>query len=355
MARQRAWCPRCDELRSARPGAPCPACSSTLLRLPGEPRPTTRGGWRAAAAERLRALLPAGRSLAVGLAVAAVVAVGFAAGRATRTTPSAGPVAAAPTETTGDARGPATGGTAYYNWTSRPQGKLTLTLQRIEVRQRGSSLTVSVDGLPRGERLAALTGVSVTDKDGRQLIQGGPVQAASAADNGGGSEAEVLLRGVVEPLAAVAAVTVQGVFLADVTTEEAMGTLVDPGLPPAFDTTPAEVPPATCPGCRLAVRCTSCATMEVAAFDYRRRDVVILLAPKGPRARSVLANAQPEVTIGNAATDLQPTVSSAPDGTVAVRFAAEALGGERDRREFLVSVRGRLEREVTGPWRMSSP
>ncbi len=358
MAGRQAWCPRCDELRSARAGSPCPACSSTLLRLPSAERRPTPAGWQAAATGRLRALLPAATTLAVGLAVVAVVAGAFAAGRVTRTTPSAGPVASVPTETASDDSGPPTGGDSVYRWTSRQQGKLTLTLERIQVREQGSTLTVDVDGLAPGEAVMGLRGVSITDKDGGQLLRGGPIDYAPTTDSGtDGGATEVILRSPVEPLAAVAAVTVQGVFVTDQTAEEAEGTLVHPGLRPSDEPIRPETPPVSCPGCRVSVRCTRCRTMQVAASDYRRRDVVILLTPKGPRAQSVLGPDVVEVTIVNATTDIQPTVSTGPDGTTAVRFPAEALAsdGGGGRHDFLVSVQSHLEHQVVGPWRMRGP
>lgn len=356
MARRQAWCPRCDELRPARAGSPCPACSSTLLRLPSAERRPTPAGWWDAATGRLRALLPAARTLAAGLAVVAVVAGAFAAGRVTRTTPSAGPVASSPTETTGDDLGPATRGDLTYGWPSPERNQLSLTLQRIQVRERGSTLTVRVDGLADGETVMGLRGVSVTDKDGGQLLRGGPVGFAPASDDGrGGPEAEVLVRSPVDRLAAVAAVTVQGIFVTNQVLEEAEGTLVHPGLRPSDESIEVKVPPATCRGCGVKVRCRNCPTMAVAASDYRRRDVVILLTPKGPLTRSVLSGG-PQVTIANALTDIQPTVSSGPDGTTAVRFDGASLAADSPGRyKFMVSVQGHLEREVSGPWRMSGP
>lgn len=355
MARRQAWCPRCDELRPARAGSPCPACSSPLLRLPSEERRPTPAGWWAGATGRLRAVLPAARALAAWLAVVAVVAGAFAAGRVTRTTPPAAPAASSPTGTTGDDRGPATRGSPIYNWPSRERSKLTLTLQRMQVRERSSTLTVTVDGLAAGETVMGLRGVSVTDKDGGQLLRGGPVGFAPANEEGrGGPEAEVIVRGPVDRLAAVAAVTVHEVFVTSQMVEEAKGTLLHPGLRQSDESVQVKVPPATCRGCDVDVRCTDCRTMEVAASDYRHRDVVILLTPKGPRTRSVLGG-DPQVTIVGTLTDIQPTVSTGPDGTTAVRFDAASLATDDSsgRHGFRVSVQGHLEREVTGPWRMS--
>jgi len=358
MARQ-AWCPRCDELRSARAGSPCPACSSTLLRLPAGERRPTPAGWVAAALDGLRALLPAARTLVVGLAVVAVVAGAFAAGRVTRATPSAGPVTTSPTETTVDDSGPATGGDSVYGWPSREQNKLSLTLDRIQVRERNSTLTVKVRGLAADETVVGLRGVSVTGKDGGQLLRGGPVEFTPSNDNGFSSQrqVDVLLPGPVEPLAAVAAVTVQGVWVTREVSEEALGTLVHPGLRRLDESVQVEVPPPTCRGCSLEVRCTSCQTMQVAGTDYRRRNVVFLLTPKGPRSESILRSAPPQVVIVNAATDFQPTVNAGPDGTTAVRFDAAELAGDGSggRYRFRVTVQSRIEREVAGPWRMSSP
>src|SRR4029450_12177389 len=94
---RQAWCPRCDEVRTARPGADCPVCGRRLLAVPAErPRPP-RPGRAARPLGRLRALAPAAAAVGVALLVLAVVASAFAAGRLTRTTPAA--PAAAPTTT----------------------------------------------------------------------------------------------------------------------------------------------------------------------------------------------------------------------------------------------------------------
>ncbi len=291
--RRAAWCPRCDELRTARAGTRCPACGSTLLPVPTGERPAG-GGWRAAAgAERLRALFPAIRTLGTGLVVVAVVAGAFAAGRATQATPAA--VQAAPSTTEPDTgqpdQGLATRGDSFYNWPSRQRAGLTLT-----------------------------------------TVPGG-----------------------IGDLAAVAAMTVQGVTVASRLDELAKGTLVDPHLS-ASDVRP---PPATCGGCRLDVRCTRCRTMRVVAFAYRHADVVVVLAPKGPRPASVLGGGSPQVLVSDDLTssDVQPAVSAAPDGTTAVRFEARALdvgGGARRAHGFSIDVQDNLAREVQGPWQMST-
>src|SRR4029453_7814261 len=106
---RQAWCPRCDEVRAARPGADCPVCGPRLLGVPagrpGQPPargpPPAPGPPRPGGANRLlgglRALAPAATAVGVALLVLAVVASAFAAGRLTRTTPAA--PAAAPTTT----------------------------------------------------------------------------------------------------------------------------------------------------------------------------------------------------------------------------------------------------------------
>ena len=83
---RQAWCPRCDEVRAARPGAACTVCGRQLLAVPparpGQPLP----GRGQRVARRLRAMAPAAAAAGVALLVLAVVASAFAAGRLSRTT-----------------------------------------------------------------------------------------------------------------------------------------------------------------------------------------------------------------------------------------------------------------------------
>jgi hypothetical protein len=359
MARRQAWCARCDELRAARAGSRCPTCSSTLLPVPAAERRATPAGWGAVAGARLRALLPAARAVAAGLAVLAVLGGAFTAGRVTRTTPSAGqvaPGATLPTDTTvpaGD-QVPLAGGD--YQWRSQPRKGLTLTLQRIEVRRRSTVLTVGVDGLRPGQAVVALHGVSVTDRQGHELAPGAPLDAEPAGGSAFGNDVvEVVLPSPVEHLGSVAAMTVRGVTLTDHIAEKARGTLVDRGLRRS-ESGPV-TPPATCKGCRLEVHCASCRTMQVTAWAYRHQDVVVVLAPKGPPSASVLLSGAPQVLASDDATssDTQPQVNAEPDGTTAVRFpaAAVATGGSGPFR-FTLIVEADLGREVSGPWRMRS-
>ncbi|HYT27208.1 MAG TPA: hypothetical protein VEP73_12070, partial [Actinomycetota bacterium] len=294
-----------------------------------------------------------------GLVVVAVVAGAFAAGRATQATPAA--VQAAPSTTEPDTgqpdQGLATRGDSFYNWPSRQRAGLTLTLERIEVSERRTTITVGVGGLGQGQSIAGLHGITVTDRAGRQLLGTGPAEPADTERDAGGDQhvARVTVPGGIGDLAAVAAMTVQGVTVASRLDELAKGTLVDPHLS-ASDVRP---PPATCGGCRLDVRCTRCRTMRVVAFAYRHADVVVVLAPKGPRPASVLGGGSPQVLVSDDLTssDVQPAVSAAPDGTTAVRFEARALdvgGGARRAHGFSIDVQDNLAREVQGPWQMST-
>src|SRR4029453_2541660 len=90
---RQAWCPRCDEVRAARPGTACPVCGRRLLTVPparpGQPQP----GPADRPARRLRALAPLAGAVGVALLVLAVVGSALVAGRLTRTTPSAPAVA----------------------------------------------------------------------------------------------------------------------------------------------------------------------------------------------------------------------------------------------------------------------
>jgi hypothetical protein len=357
MARRQAWCPRCDELRAARAGAGCPTCSSTLLPVPTAERRPTPAGWRAATGARLRALLPAARALAAGLAVLALLGGAFAAGRVTRATPTAGqagPGTTEPADTTvppGD-QVPLAGGD--FHWSSQSRKGLTLVLQRIEVRRRSTVLTVGTDGLRGDQAIVALHGVSITDPDGHELLPGGPLDGEPIGSGAVGSNlVEIVLPSPVDHLGSVAAMAVGGVTVTDHVAEAAHGTLVDRGLR-LSDGGPVPLP-ATCAGCHLEVRCTDgCRTMQVAASAYRHRDVVVVLTPKGPRSASVLSGGPEVLAIDDTtSSNVQPQVNVEPDGTTAVRFPAAAVAtGRAGPFRFTLSVEADLGREVRGPWRM---
>ena len=164
---RQAWCPRCDEVRAARAGAACPVCGRQLLAVPparpGLPQP----GRADRLARRLRALIPAAAAVGVACLVLVVVASAFAAGRLTRTTPSA--PGAAPTTTAPGFldEGPETGH-RDFGWEIR-DSELTVELRTIAAGTGFGRLELHVDGVRRGRGISALEGLRIRDADGRDL------------------------------------------------------------------------------------------------------------------------------------------------------------------------------------------
>ena len=357
MARQ-AWCPRCDEVRQARPGRPCPVCASELLAVP-----SASGGPRRPAMPRLdlrgRAggargqLLGAARAALAGLAAVVLVAGAFLAGRVTRTSATAAPTVAAATPTTIDnddrrgLRGQA------YNWSSTAIGGIELTLNTISAGDRSTTLRLEASGVPDGRSIDAVHGLSVTDSAGHQLLGREPLREVPARGSPFGGN-ELALVTVEEPLAdkaAVRQVQVDAVTFSNQMEEDLAVTVVDPRL--------RKQPPATegaCPSCKLDVRCKSCATISVAGATYEQGSVVLLLAPKGPLGRSVLGGpGDPSLLVTEAefGNQLQPAVDREDGGVTAVRFPTDQLAPSGEpRRQLLVIVTNELAHTVKGPWRM---
>jgi hypothetical protein len=161
----RAWCPRCDAVR---PGeAVCPVCQTALATLddttPGEqptgPPPPGPAPGPPPALPRLRIALAAATVVVAGLA--------FVAGRtiARPATPAAAPAPA--TTTTAPEPG---ADRRQLGWTARAAG-ITITAVEasrvaLERRETVASITFRVDGVPGGQRVLALRGLSLVDSGG---------------------------------------------------------------------------------------------------------------------------------------------------------------------------------------------
>jgi hypothetical protein len=161
----RAWCPRCDAVR---PGeAVCPVCQTALATLddttPGEqptgPPPPDPVPGPPPALPRLRIALAAATVVVAGLA--------FVAGRtiARPATPAAAPAPA--TTTTAPEPG---ADRRQLGWTARAAG-ITITAVEasrvaLERRETVASITFRVDGVPGGQRVLALRGLSLVDSGG---------------------------------------------------------------------------------------------------------------------------------------------------------------------------------------------
>jgi hypothetical protein len=360
---RQAWCPRCDEVRAARPGAGCPVCGRRLLPLPPERPGMPRPGWTDRLLGRLRALAPAAGAVGVALLVLAVVASAFAAGRLTRTTPSA--PAAAPT-TTGPSfldEGPETG-RRDFNWEARSAG-ITVELRNITVGTGFTRLELRVDGVPPGHQVSAFDRLRIRDLDGRDLLRDGVIDhiatAASRPARGGGLDTEVVLDRSLDQ-GAVAAVELGGLTVAHGVAEELRASLLDPELRKRLDDNPDDrsrwlLERRDCPGCRLRVTCPDCRTIQVIGTAYRRGRVEIAVEAVGRAAASVLSPARRRVVV----TD-EDRVSELPgwidaDGDSAViSFGADlvAVIGERagadEPMAFRVAVVAQAEQAVRGSW-----
>jgi hypothetical protein len=360
---RQAWCPRCDELRAARPGSSCTVCGRRLLAVPparpGQPQP----GRGDRAARRLRALAPAAAAAGVALLVLFVVASAFAAGRLTRTTPSA-PAAAPATTTPGFLdEGPETG-RREFGWETR-DSELTVELRSVTVGTGFSRLELHVDGVRRGREISALEGLRIRDADGRDLLLGGEVAriatAASRPAPGGGIDTEVVLERPLDPQA-VATVQLRGLAVARGVQERIGGTLVDQELrrraDDNLDDTPWLATRRGCPGCQLQVACEDCTGVRVTGWAYRRGRVMIAVealdrveqTALNPSRRRVL------VTDDGGLSEL-PAWIDGSGGSAVISVAADLLAavryGEPDDDEpmsFNVVLQAQAEEVVRGTW-----
>jgi hypothetical protein len=357
-----AWCPRCDEVRAARPGAGCAVCGRQLLPLPPERPGPPRPGRADRLLGRLRALAPAAGAVGVALLVLAVVASAFAAGRLTRTTPST-PVAAPTTTVPGFLdEGPETG-RRDFNWEAQTNG-ITVELRSITVGTGFTRLELHVDGVPRYREISALDRLRIRDLHGHDQLAEGVIDhiatAASRPAPGGGRDTEVVLDRPLDQQA-VATVELGGLTLAREVTEELRASLLDPELRRRLGNNIEDrdwlLERRDCPGCRLRVTCPDCRTIRVAGTAYRRSRVVIAVEAVGPAAASVLSPIRRRVVV----TD-EDGISELPgwidaDGdSGAISFGADLLAsiGERASADepmaFRVTVLALAEHAVRGTW-----
>jgi hypothetical protein len=363
MARGReAWCPRCDELRAARPGTPCPVCGRAgLLALPARPGPPS-ASLRVRAARRLRGLLPATRTGGVVLLLLATVAAAFAAGRLTRSTPTA--TAALPVTTLAGfgEDGPITD-RRTFDWQADDQ-QLTVRLNAVTVGVGFSRLEFVVDSF--GRRLpgvTALDGLRVQDATGNDLLPGGEIAHINTASSdrgaGGSVELDVVLDRAID-LKALARVQVRGLTIAEAFNEHLDGVLVDPELQRNRDEGGRFLQQRpSCPDCRVRVDCTRCRTIRVAGTAYHRDQVLLWLEPVGPTRRSGLDALQGAVVFGGdrGGIQLDSWVDSQEDQDGAVvAFDANELAnrttdaGGKGTMAFGIAVSIEAEQQVRGRW-----
>jgi hypothetical protein len=322
--------------------------------------PTRAAGRRAAPARLdLRAAfgqargraLPAAKAGLAGLAAVALVAGTFLVGRVTRASSVAG-TGAASTSTVAGAFDPE-GDRQFYNWSSGTVGGIELSLRSIDAGDRNTTLRLQANGVPDALSIATFEGLSITDAAGHQLLRSGPVPEVPARGRALGSEqfAQLTVEDRLTDKAAVDRVQVDAVTLATPVEEQLAVTVVDPRLrhQPLRATDP-------CPGCKIDAHCGDCATMAVAGATYHQGEVVVLLVPKGPVNRSVLAGPEPDVLVSDTdfGGEVQPAIDREPGGVTAVQFAMSDLtvGGSNPRVKIQVIVSTELEQIVKGPWRM---
>ena len=355
MAQREAWCPRCDEVHSTRPGRACPTCGSTLLAVPaqtaGRRAAPARLDLRAAVGQARGRAWPAARAGLAGVAAIALVAGTFLVGRATRASSVAG-TGAASTSTVPSGFGP-DGDRQFYNWSSGTVKGIQLSLRSIDTGDHNTTIRLQANGVSDAVSIATFEGLSITDAGGHQLLRSGPVPELPARGRALGSEqfAQVTVEDRLTDKAAVDRVQVDAVTLATPVEEQLAVTVVDPRLrhQPLAATDP-------CTGCKIDVHCGDCKTMAVAGATYHQGEVVVLLEPKGPANRSVLAGRDPDVLVSNAdfGGEVQPSVDREPGGVTAVGFAMTdlAAGSSNTRVKIQILVSTELEQIVKGPWRM---
>jgi hypothetical protein len=359
---RQAWCPRCDEVRGARPGSACPVCGRRLLALPPERPGLAQPGRADRMFRRLRALAPAAGAAVVALLVLAVVASAFAAGRLTRTTPS-GP-GSAPTTTVPEFldEGPETG-RRDFNWEAR-SGGIVVELRSITVGTGFTRLELHVDGVPGGHEISALDRLRVRDLDGRDLLTEGVIDhiatAASRPASGGGRDAEVVLDRPLDQ-GAVAAVELGGLTVAREVDEELRASLLDPQLRSRLggngDNADYLAGRGACPSCRLRVACTDCRTIRVTGTAYRRGRVTIAVEAVGPPATSALNPSRRRVVVTpeDRASEL-PGWIDADGPTGIISFGADLLtvigepGPADEPMAFRVAVAALAEETIRGTW-----
>ena len=360
---RQAWCPRCDEVRAARPGAACPVCGRQLLALPAERpgQPEPRGADRTA--RRLRALAPAAGAAGVAVLVLAVVASTFAAGRLTRTTPKAPAAATATSSPRFLDEGPETG-RRDLNWKARASG-LTVRLRSLTVGTGFTRLELHVDGALQGRGISALEGLRIRDGDGNDLLPGGELAsiatAASRPAGRPGIDTEVVLDRPLD-LQAVASVELRGLTVARRVTELLAASLVDRELQrrsgDSFEDRAWAANRRDCPGCRLRVTCESCRTLRLTGSAYRRGRVLVAVEAVGkvnqtalnPFRRQVLVTDEPGVS------ELSAWIDGDDDQAV-ISIGVDLLGGiwpdtPDDGRPmpFKIKVQAQAEQAVRGSW-----
>jgi hypothetical protein len=357
--RRQGWCPRCDEVRAARPGAACPVCGRAgLLAVPAAQPGQPRASLGSRAGSRLRALLPAARTGGVVVLVVAAVAGAFAAGRLTRETPSA--AGAAPATTAPPfAEGGLVTARRDLGWRADDHGVI-VTVRRATAGVGFTRLQLNVAGVGRRKLVAALDGLRVQDADGNDLLPGGEVAHVNTASSdpgpGGTVDADVVLDRAIDPNA-LARIQLRGLIVAEDVIEHLAGVLVDPALQRNVTEDGGFLRRRpNCQDCRVQVRCQDCSTIRVAGTAYRLDQVLLLLEPTGPPERSALNPSRRRVVAFSSDGGLE--LSSWIDGAdgepgAVVAFSALELADAstgKGRMAFEVEVAAEAEQPLRGHW-----
>jgi hypothetical protein len=357
---RQAWCPRCDEVRAARPRTSCPVCGRELLPVPaarpGQPEP----GRAERLARRLRRLRPAAGAVAAGLLVLAVVASGFAAGRLTRTTPST--PAAATTGPEFDDAGPGNARRDFDGWEAQAEG-ITVRLRSLTVGTGFSRLDFHIDGVRAGHDVNLLERLRVRDAAGNDLLAGGTLErigtSGSRPGPGGGIDTEVVFDQPLD-LQAVAAVELGGLTVGRGIRERLAGTLLDRELQRRADGDPDTsrwlAARRDCPGCQLRVTCDDCTTMRVVGTAYRHGRILVGVEALDRVEQTALNPSDRRVVVdGEGGLSELPAWMDGSGGTAVISVAADILAADRfsgDERPigFEIIVRGQAEQVVRGTW-----
>ena len=360
---RQAWCPRCDEVRAARAGASCPVCGRQLLAMPParcQPRP----GRGEQVARRLRALAPAAVAVGVACLLLVVVASAFAAGRLTRTTPSA-PAAASVTTAPGFLdEGPETG-RREFGWEAR-DSELTVELRSLTA-GTGFRLELHVDGSGEAARSAPLRAsrsAKTTAATCCWAARWPDRHRVQRPAPGGGIDTEVVLDRPLD-VQDVALVELRGLTVARGVQERIGGALVDPELSGRAtdnrDDTPWLATRRGCPGCQLRVACEDCTSVRVTGSAYRRGRVMIAVEALDRVERP------PSTPRGGGCWSRRRRLSELPawidgsGGSAVISLAADLLAAARygdpsgdDPMTFNVVIQAQAEEVVRGSWTITS-
>ncbi len=357
---RQAWCPRCDEVRHARAGAPCPRCSARLV---GLPRGSGPAHWLAsweALLQRVRSLLPALRAVAVGVVVLMLVAGAFVAGRSSSpaSAASAAPATTVPPTLTLPGGRVLVGPQRYFGW-QETRGETTLTLRAMFTAAESTSATFEVTGLDGGWTVEGMEDLRVLDGQGRRLALTRFAQDMRGfrSRGDGDSVITVSLQSRVDPNA-VASVSIGRLILGQQLEESLAGTLVDADLKRRVDQSEpgraSAAGPASCPSCRLQVRCGVCQTVRVAGTAYRHDHVTMLLASTSRVPGESLANA--DIIVSGASGQIGSLDTTLEGGDTVITFDGRDLAGITERGQprmpFSVTATFNRVRFLPGPWQL---